>query len=457
MTRSTASRRARNSASVRIGGRRRPASRPSRRRCRLASSRVEPLMPVDSSSLAAVGLRTRGSRTCTTVFGGSSGRGARRRRRPAAATAATAAAAPASPSSSSPSAPSSSALGRRRRPGRLGVGVRRPRAVAPSAPRRPRPRGHGRRDGDGDAASPRRRPRRSSVAVGVRRPLGVGRRRRSASSAVGAPRPARRGRRARRLAVGAGGWKTHARDGRAGVGRRSRPRRLAARPPRRPAPRPVLRLARLRGAGASALGRPTARRRRRSRRRRPPSCAARLARTRRRRPSARPSSAAARLGRGAAVSAAAVLARGRAAGRRPSARRSAGSAGGGAGRSARGATPARAGRRLAAALGRPVAAVVSVGAVRRRWARCRASGLVSRHAPGRRSRGTAAGRCGMVDQSARRARRRKPVVCACASRSAVRSEASTTRSARAVRRPGGSPIAPVRASSGPCASRVTAG
>ena len=41
MTRSTASRRARNSDSVMIGGRRRPDSRPSRRRCRLASSLVE--------------------------------------------------------------------------------------------------------------------------------------------------------------------------------------------------------------------------------------------------------------------------------------------------------------------------------------------------------------------------------------------------------------------------------
>ena len=42
MTRSTDSRRARNSASLTIGARRRPASRPSRRRCFLASSRVEP-------------------------------------------------------------------------------------------------------------------------------------------------------------------------------------------------------------------------------------------------------------------------------------------------------------------------------------------------------------------------------------------------------------------------------
>ena len=47
MTRSTASRRARNSASLRIGGRRRPASRPSRRRCRLASRRVDPRDALD--------------------------------------------------------------------------------------------------------------------------------------------------------------------------------------------------------------------------------------------------------------------------------------------------------------------------------------------------------------------------------------------------------------------------
>ena len=43
MDRSTDSRRARNSDSVTIGGRRRPVSRPSRRRCFLASSLVEPL------------------------------------------------------------------------------------------------------------------------------------------------------------------------------------------------------------------------------------------------------------------------------------------------------------------------------------------------------------------------------------------------------------------------------
>src|SRR5699024_946463 len=53
---------ARNSASV-ITLRRRPASRPSRRRCFLASSRVEPLTALTSS---------RASRTRPTGFGGSS-------------------------------------------------------------------------------------------------------------------------------------------------------------------------------------------------------------------------------------------------------------------------------------------------------------------------------------------------------------------------------------------------
>src|SRR6476660_1532390 len=87
MDRSTDSRRARNSDSVTIGGRRRPVSRPSRRRCFLASSLVEPLTE-RTSSLPF------GSRTCTTVSGGSSEPGAsgpspaeprrrlRRRRRP---------------------------------------------------------------------------------------------------------------------------------------------------------------------------------------------------------------------------------------------------------------------------------------------------------------------------------------------------------------------------------------
>jgi hypothetical protein len=65
MVRSTDSRRARNSDSVMIGGRRRPVSRPSRRRCFLASSRVEPFTDRTSSPPF-------GSRTWTTVSGGSS-------------------------------------------------------------------------------------------------------------------------------------------------------------------------------------------------------------------------------------------------------------------------------------------------------------------------------------------------------------------------------------------------
>src|SRR3954451_11502535 len=92
ITRSTDSRRARNSDSVMIGGRRRPVSRPSRRRCRFASRRVDPLTPRTPSSSAspaprpplpppprpppreaavffAAGL---GSRTCTTVSTASS-------------------------------------------------------------------------------------------------------------------------------------------------------------------------------------------------------------------------------------------------------------------------------------------------------------------------------------------------------------------------------------------------
>src|SRR5580704_10327349 len=87
---STDSRRARNSDSVMIGGRRRPVSRPSRRRCFLASSRVEPLTDRTSSLL----VWPAGSRTWTTVSGGSSAlssgpsaeprRRLRRRRRPAA-------------------------------------------------------------------------------------------------------------------------------------------------------------------------------------------------------------------------------------------------------------------------------------------------------------------------------------------------------------------------------------
>ncbi len=70
IVRSTDSRRARNSASDRIGARRRPASRPSRRRCRFASNRVEPRTPCTPSPLS--GSRcSRGWRTRTTVLGGS--------------------------------------------------------------------------------------------------------------------------------------------------------------------------------------------------------------------------------------------------------------------------------------------------------------------------------------------------------------------------------------------------
>src|SRR5690348_6256272 len=71
MDRSTDSRRARNSDSVTIGGRRRPVSRPSRRRCFLASSRVDPLIARTSLLLDPDWLPF-GSRTCTTVSGGSS-------------------------------------------------------------------------------------------------------------------------------------------------------------------------------------------------------------------------------------------------------------------------------------------------------------------------------------------------------------------------------------------------
>ena len=60
MVRSTDSRRARNSDSVMIGGRRRPVSRPSRRRCFLASSRVDPL--TDAHVVVAVRLARRARR-----------------------------------------------------------------------------------------------------------------------------------------------------------------------------------------------------------------------------------------------------------------------------------------------------------------------------------------------------------------------------------------------------------
>ena len=113
ISRLTDSRRARNSASVRIGALRRPASRPSRRRCFFASRRVEPRREPTSSAPLAERLFERGSRTLTTVFGGSSGEGSRSslprlrrrlRRRPAASSPSSS---PDSASSPAPSAPSS--------------------------------------------------------------------------------------------------------------------------------------------------------------------------------------------------------------------------------------------------------------------------------------------------------------------------------------------------------------
>ena len=150
MTRSTASRRARNSDSVMIGGRRRPDSRPSRRRWRLASSRVEPLTA--RTSLTS-GEPPAACRTCTTVFGGSSAAppavGASPRRPIRCAACAGAAAGRGRPRRppSSRSCPSSAPAGPARpgvRPRRAGlvlgaVGRRRPglaaaAAAAPAAP-----------------------------------------------------------------------------------------------------------------------------------------------------------------------------------------------------------------------------------------------------------------------------------------------------------------------------------
>ena len=129
MTRSTASRRARNSDSVRIGGRVRRCSRPSRRRWRLASSRVEPETPCTSSTgcCAAARLADPHHRVRRVV------RPRRPRPRPCAA-AATAARAAALRSSSSCSASASP-----RRPAR----PRSPRPRRGPALPRPRPRGGG--------------------------------------------------------------------------------------------------------------------------------------------------------------------------------------------------------------------------------------------------------------------------------------------------------------------------
>ena len=165
MTRSTDSRRARNSASLTIGARRRPASRPSRRRCFLASSRVEPWSEVIWSS--AERLR----RTRVTVFSGSSpasppsspARRRRRRRRDDGL----------SPEPSpAPSADSSPSCRRRRRPRRRSR--RRRSAVAALSPglrRRRPPRRRRRRAGPGRRRTARRRRLRrrpsASVACGL--------------------------------------------------------------------------------------------------------------------------------------------------------------------------------------------------------------------------------------------------------------------------------------------------
>ena len=175
MTRSTLSRRARNSASVMIV-RRRPASRPSRRRCFLASRRVEPLTAVGSSRCE------RGSRTRVTVPGGSSPspspdpapRRRRRRRRLVPLS-------PSSPCSSGPVPPASSALaGGRRMPCRSGR--RRPGCGHA---------GRGPRDGGGCASRPRPRRWRGRRTRGRRR-------RRLAPSEVSAASSASRPRQGRR-------------------------------------------------------------------------------------------------------------------------------------------------------------------------------------------------------------------------------------------------------------------
>ena len=147
MTRSTASRRARNSASLTIGARRRPASRPSRRRCFFASSRVEPDSAVIWSSAE------RPWRTLVTVLAGSSpppspsspARRRRRRRREV----------PPSPPSSPPRR-----LGVVRR-GALGL-VRVVLTCGVARLRRPTCAAGDRPGGDGDG---RLRPRRRSVSA----------------------------------------------------------------------------------------------------------------------------------------------------------------------------------------------------------------------------------------------------------------------------------------------------
>ena len=213
MTRSTASRRARNSDSVRIGGRRRPASRPSRRRCFLASRRVEPLTLVTSSPTSLGRALDRGSRTRTTVFGGSSGQPSSVA--VAAATTATAAALVAPPSPSSSSSPASDWLA-------LVAGPASSAAPSSSSPvRRLRPRPPRRRRRRRPASSPSSSSAPSPSSAPVRRSrslslVGCDLRRPPRSPCGASARPARR---AASAASTSGAWKsgaTTARGGHAG-------------------------------------------------------------------------------------------------------------------------------------------------------------------------------------------------------------------------------------------------
>ena len=226
---------------LRLGDDRRPTaadvSRPSRRRWRFASIRVEPLTPRTPSSTTAL----RGSRTWTTVFGGSSGpspsgpspspdvvRRRRRRRRVAAAP----------PDPRRRPCPRAVVAGRAARTAGLSaVGAadagRRPSSPSAASPalslrrpRRPRRRGHRGHDGHGGDGSigSRRRPRHRR------------RRRRRGVSSVGGSS----GRRLRRHLVGRGGRRATRRRGGAGSaggGWKSTTGTATSAPGRRPAAR----------------------------------------------------------------------------------------------------------------------------------------------------------------------------------------------------------------------------
>ena len=269
-----------------IGTRRRPWSRPSRRRCFLASRRVDPCNEV-TSSRSSRGARLRGSRTRTTVFGGSSAvtssvlppppppplRRRRRRRRwvppsPSVVALGVLVGLLGRPLASSASSPDS----RRRRPRWLVALValagdpalaaaaatpapapatarRRPRS------RRPRPRGRAR------PAGAARRPRRPAAVGSPRRPRRSPRQRPGSGPAAGTAAqpsaPCRRlGGRSRVLGLGEDGGVRPL----AGTSGRRRPRQRAALRARcgaRPAPRrwPWRRLRRARvGAAGVSLG-----------------------------------------------------------------------------------------------------------------------------------------------------------------------------------------------------------